>query len=74
MFKRRSSTSHVNDIGILVDTADTITFSNTNLNVAIIAPAGTPRVLNDPILLTGGVVSAIADGKHGVVNICAAAI
>ena len=74
MLKRRSSFSNVNDIGILIDTADTITFSNTNLNVASIAPGGAPRILYEPILLTGGVVSAIADGKHGVVNIGAAAI
>ena len=54
-----------------LDTTNTFAFLNSELDVALITPPGVPRVLDQPVLLA--VLSAVADSKHCVVEISAAA-
>ena len=52
-----------------LDTADTGTVSGDGEpDVASLSPAGAPGVLDDPVLLAGLGVSAVADGEYGVVE------
>ena len=49
-----------------LDTADTITIDDSELDVALVAPGGVPGVLNEPVFRS--VLGAPADGEHGVVK------
>ena len=55
-----------------LNTANTITIGNSNLNVAQITPGSVPRVLNEPVLETRGGIGTIANGEDSVVQVSAA--
>ncbi len=52
---------------VLLDTADTGTFLNTDSNVTLITPPGVPRVLNEVVVNT--VEGTVADSEDGVVKV-----
>jgi len=49
-----------------LDTADTLTIDDGELDVALVTPGGVPGVLDEPVVLT--VLSAVADGEDGVIE------
>ena len=56
----------------VLDTADTLTVSDGELDVALVTPGGVPRVLDEPVVKTGGLIGAIADSEDGVIESSAA--
>jgi hypothetical protein len=56
-----------------LDATDALAFGNTDLEVAVDTPRWSPAVL-DEVVLTGDVVSAVADSEDTVVELGAAAI
>ena len=54
------------ELWLHLDTADTRTIDDSELDVALVAPAGVPRVLHEPVFLS--VLGAPADSEHGVVK------
>mmetsp|Transcript_36067 Transcript_36067/g.44021 ORF Transcript_36067/g.44021 Transcript_36067/m.44021 type:complete len:342 (+) Transcript_36067:159-1184(+) len=59
-------------VDILVDTADALAASHTNLDVALVAPGGVPGVSHDVVTL--GAFVAVADSEDGVVHTVGAAV
>ena len=55
-----------NSEGLHLDTADTVSVNDSELDVALVTPGGVPGVLDEPVVLTG--LSAPADGEDGVVK------
>ena len=55
-----------------LDTADTVTIDDGELNVALITPGGSPRVLDEPVIETSSLIVAIADGEDSVIKAGAA--
>ena len=55
---------------VLVNTAGSLALGRGELDVAAVAPAGTPRVADEHVLLA--VLGAVADGGNAVVEIGAA--
>jgi len=53
-----------------LDTADTFTVNDSELNVTLVTPGGVPRVLHKPVILS--VFGAVADGEDGVIALGAA--
>ena len=49
-----------------LDTADTVTVDDGELDVALFAPGGVPGVLDEPVVLT--VLGTVADGEDGVIE------
>ena len=58
------------ELWLHLDTADTRTIDDSELDVALVAPAGAPGVLDQVVVLA--VVRAVSDSKDTVVNISAA--
>ena len=57
-----------------LDAAGAIALDNGQLDVALVAPAGVPAVLHEPIVLARSCVGAVADGEDGVVQVGAAVL
>jgi len=57
--------------GLLLNTTDTVAGDDADLDVAVVTPAGPPRVLDEPVLLAVG--GAPANGEDGVIKFFAAA-
>ena len=55
--------------GSHVDTADTVPAGDGNSDVSLLAPIGSPSVLDNPILFAGGLFDAIADEKHSMIQV-----
>ena len=58
--------------GVHLDTTDTLTSLDGNLDIALFTPSGAPGVLDEPIVETRGRVVTVADGKDGVIKLGAA--
>mmetsp|Transcript_228 Transcript_228/g.341 ORF Transcript_228/g.341 Transcript_228/m.341 type:complete len:336 (+) Transcript_228:102-1109(+) len=56
--------------GAHLDTADAVTFDDSELDVALVTPGGVPGVLDEPVVLA--VLGAVADGEDGVIELGAA--
>ena len=54
------------ELWLHLDTADTLTIDDSELDVALVAPGGVPRVLHEPVFLS--VLGAPADSEHAVVK------
>ena len=54
-----------------LDTTDTLTFFNCELDIALVTPNGVPGVLNKPVFLPGSSIRAITDSEDGVVKFSA---
>ena len=52
--------------GAFLDTADAFAIDNSESDVATLAPACAPRVLDEPVLLAA--FRAVADCEHGVIE------
>jgi hypothetical protein len=52
--------------GAHLDTADTVSIDDGELDVALVTPGGVPGVLDEPVVLTG--LSAVADSEDGVIE------
>ena len=52
--------------GAFLDTADALAIDDSGSDVAILAPACAPRVLDEPVLLA--TLRAVADCEHGVIE------
>ena len=52
--------------GAHLDSADTVTVDDGELDVALVSPGGVPGVLDEPVVLTG--LSAVADSEDGVIE------
>jgi|LauGreDrversion4_2_1035121.scaffolds.fasta_scaffold2171686_2 hypothetical protein len=57
-----------------VDTAYAIAWANENSHIALLTPVGTPRVLDDPILLFGLGISSIAYKKNCMIKVWRASL
>merc|ERR1719384_1273677 len=57
-------------VGVDLHTANTVGGSSSELDVALVTPGGVPGVLNEPVVVA--ILSAVADGEHGVVEVGAA--
>jgi hypothetical protein len=52
-----------------VNTAHTVAWADQNSDVSLLAPIIAPRVLNNPILLLGIVVSAVTNQKNSMIKV-----
>ena len=52
-----------------LDTADASAIHAGELDVSLVTPSCVPRVLDEPVIEAAGLVSAVADGEHGVIKI-----
>ena len=53
--------------GVHLDTADTVTLDHAELDVSLVSPGGSPRVLDEPVVAT--VLGTVADGEDGVIEV-----
>jgi len=53
--------------GVHLDTADTVALDHAELDVSLVSPGGSPRVLDEPVVAT--VLGTVADGKDGVIEV-----
>jgi len=49
-----------------LDTADTVTFDLSELNIALVSPDGGPGILDEPVVLA--VLGAVADSEDGMIE------
>ena len=52
----------------LLDATDASAVNNGELDVALVTPRSAPGVLDEPVVETRGLVSAVTDSEHGVVK------
>jgi hypothetical protein len=67
----RNESHYVRSVGVggerlHLDTADTGTVDDGELDVALVTPGGVPGVLHEPVVLTG--LGAVADGEDGMIE------
>jgi len=55
--------------GTGLDTADTLTVLDGELDVTLVTPDGGPGVLDEPVVEAGVGIGTVADGEDGVVNL-----
>ena len=58
----------------MVDGTDSVTIGDSDLDEAIHAPVGAPRVAHEPVLEATSLVQAVADDLDGVVSVDAACL
>jgi len=55
--------------GNLLNATDTCTIDDSESDVALFAPIGVPRVLDEPVFKTGGTVSSITNGEDSMIEV-----
>jgi len=57
----------VNEVRVVLTTANTIAFLSSDFDVTVVTPAGTPRVSYDPVVFA--ILVTITDHSDGVVDL-----
>jgi len=53
--------------GLHLDTADSLTFDGSDLDVSLVSPGSTPRVSDDVVLFSS--LGSVSDGGNGVIEV-----